>query len=70
MPIVPAESANNVPSEFNTYFLKFAPIIISANPALKVTGVGNGGIASNASPYDINAVNGILNIIDRVLLPQ
>ncbi len=38
--------------------------------ALKVTGVGNGGMVSNATPYDINAVNGILNIIDQVLLPQ
>jgi Secreted and surface protein containing fasciclin-like repeats len=37
---------------------------------LKVTGVGNGGVASNVIVLDKNAVNGVLHIIDRVLLPQ
>lgn len=38
--------------------------------ALTVTGVGNGGVASNVTGLDKLAVNGVVHIIDRVLLPQ
>ena len=41
--------------------------------SIKVTGVGNGGVAATSKPasnFDKNAVNGIIHIIDRVLLPQ
>jgi uncharacterized surface protein with fasciclin (FAS1) repeats len=37
---------------------------------LKVTGVGNGGMAATALPFDKTAVNGVLHVIDKVLLPQ
>jgi uncharacterized surface protein with fasciclin (FAS1) repeats len=38
--------------------------------AFKVTGVGNQGFASIVTSKDINAVNGVLHIIDQVLLLQ
>lgn len=38
--------------------------------ALTVMGVGNGGVASNVTGLDKNAVNGVVHIIDQVLLPQ
>ena len=38
--------------------------------ALTVMGAGNGGVASNVTGLDKNAVNGVIQIIDRVLLPQ
>ncbi len=37
---------------------------------LKVTGAGNGGMSATALPFDKIAVNGILHVIDNVLLPQ
>src|SRR5690606_4984261 len=38
--------------------------------ALTVMGVGNGGVASNVTGLDRNAENGVVHIIDQVLLPQ
>ena len=38
--------------------------------ALKFTGAGNGGVASNAVAFDKHALNGVYHILDRVLLPQ
>lgn len=38
--------------------------------AIMITGVGNGGAVANAIARDLNAVNGIVHKIDRVLLPQ
>lgn len=38
--------------------------------SLTVTGAGNGGVASNVTTLDKNAVNGVVHIIDQVLLPQ
>ena len=38
--------------------------------SLKVTGVGNRGVSSNAVTRDIHAVNGVIHKIDQVLLPQ
>jgi uncharacterized surface protein with fasciclin (FAS1) repeats len=35
-----------------------------------VTGVGNGGAAATVVTRDLNAVNGVVHRIDRVLLPQ
>ncbi len=37
---------------------------------LRVTGVGNRGVSSNATALDIHATNGVIHKIDRVLLPQ
>ncbi|MFD2933113.1 fasciclin domain-containing protein [Spirosoma flavum] len=38
--------------------------------ALTITGKGNGGTASNITGPDITATNGVIQIIDRLLLPQ
>ena len=38
--------------------------------ALTVMGVGNGGVAANVTTLDKNAVNGVVHVIDGVLLPQ
>jgi hypothetical protein len=41
--------------------------------SMKVTGIGNGGLPATAKPastFDRNGVNGVLHIIDRLLLPQ
>ena len=38
--------------------------------ALRFTGAGNGGMASNAVAFDKHALNGVYHILDRVLLPQ
>lgn len=38
--------------------------------ALRFTGAGNGGVASNAVAFDKHALNGVYHILDRVLLPQ
>ena len=38
--------------------------------SLTVTGVGNLGIPSNVITLDKNAVNGVVHVIDGVLLPQ
>ncbi|AUD04405.1 fasciclin domain-containing protein [Spirosoma pollinicola] len=38
--------------------------------ALTVTGTGNKGTASNITGPDVSATNGVVHIIDRLLLPQ
>ncbi|MEP6615916.1 MAG: fasciclin domain-containing protein [Ginsengibacter sp.] len=41
--------------------------------SMKVTGFGNGGVAATSKPksnFDKNAINGVVHVIDRVLLPQ
>ena len=43
---------------------------VASTTALTVTGKGNGGTASNITFPDITATNGVVNIIDRLLLPQ
>ncbi|MEJ7671811.1 MAG: hypothetical protein WKF59_03675 [Chitinophagaceae bacterium] len=51
-------------------------VIFNANgltvSSLRVTGVGNGGVAAVSAPpnFDKNGVNGVVHIIDRLLLPQ
>lgn len=42
----------------------------SGSTGLTVTGKGNGGTASNIIFPDITATNGVIHIVDRVLLPQ
>lgn len=42
----------------------------SSTTAVTVTGAGNGGTASNITFPDIPATNGVVNIIDRLLLPK
>jgi uncharacterized surface protein with fasciclin (FAS1) repeats len=39
-------------------------------PPARVTGLGNGGTASNITGTDVMATNGVIHVIDRVLLPQ
>ncbi len=38
--------------------------------SFKVTGVGNGGVASNVISQDIHATNGVYHKIDRVIIPM
>ena len=38
--------------------------------SLKITGVGNRGVAATATTVDINAVNGVIHKINMVLMPQ
>lgn len=40
------------------------------NGTLIVTGVGNGGVAANMVIPDVQTTNGIVHVIDRVLLPN
>lgn len=39
-------------------------------PPAKVTGLSNGGTASNITATDVVSTNGVIHVIDRVLLPQ
>ena len=39
-------------------------------PPARVTGLGNGGTASNVTSADLTCTNGVIHVIDRVLLPQ
>jgi uncharacterized surface protein with fasciclin (FAS1) repeats len=41
----------------------------STTGGAKVTGSGNGGMASNITKVNIGAKNGVVHVIDRVLLP-
>ena len=45
-------------------------LTVSLSGGVKVTGKGNGTNASNVSTADIMATNGVVHVIDRVLLPQ
>lgn len=52
-----------------SFFKPSAPTVDS----IKVLGVGNGGVPATSKPptnFDKNAVNGVVHIIDRLLLPQ
>ncbi|QHW00688.1 fasciclin domain-containing protein [Spirosoma endbachense] len=42
----------------------------ASTTAITVTGKGNGGTASNIIFPDIPATNGVINVVDRLLLPQ
>ncbi|MEO7800539.1 MAG: fasciclin domain-containing protein [Ginsengibacter sp.] len=70
------EAATYFPTLFNGSFPTHPGVQVDADftgpfvSAFKVTGVGNQGFASNVTSKDINAVNGVLDIIDQVLLPQ
>lgn len=47
--------------------VQFTGLVVTS---FKVTGVGNGGAAATVVAQDINATNGVLHKINRVLLPQ
>ncbi len=44
-------------------------LTFSVSGGAKVTGSGNGGVASNITKVDIVAKNGVVHVIDKVLLP-
>jgi uncharacterized surface protein with fasciclin (FAS1) repeats len=44
-------------------------LAVNLNSGVKLTGTGNGGNAASVATADIVATNGVIHVIDRVLLP-